>query len=288
MLLLAENVARNSPASHLLAGVFALAFLAILFANSWRGYWRGPIRSIAPFVAFLLAGTAAWLFGSDFGFAFFGDFGIPWILRGLFGILLTGIIVWLPTFGLLWMWGRKQISEKTGEPESPILGAFVGCWTGFFWIGVCVLALASAGALGDALLSGSRRNPKSAWASICRGAVCARASVGLIPGFAFAPDWNPLPESIVRKIDKLVAVLSDKKSAKKFIYTAEVQSVLSLPAVYPVVNAPRIQKMIAERDVDGILADPAISQMLDDEDFRDALAEIDFERILDQILEATP
>lgn len=284
MLFLAESASRNSPASHLLAGVFALAFLLILFVNAWRGYWRGPIRSVAPLIAFALAGTVAWLFGADLGFALLGDFGIPWILRGLFGVLLTGILVWLPVFGLLWMWGRKQISDKTGEPEFPILGATVGCWTGFFWIGLCVLLLTSAGALGDALLPDSRRNTQGTWSAVCRGAICARASVGLIPGFGFAPDWNPLPESVVRKIDKLITVLSDNTAAKKFIFTAEVQSVLSLPAVYPVVNSPRIRQMFAARDIDGILSDPEINKMLDDEDFQQALTEIDFERLLDQTL----
>lgn len=288
MLLLAENAAQNSPASHLLAGVFALVFLAILFIASWRGYWRGPIRCVAPLIAFTLAGTCAWLFGADLGFAFLGDFGIPWILRGLFGVLLTGILVWLPVFGILWMWGKKQISEKTGEPESPILGAVVGCWTGFFWVGVCLLLLASVGALGESLLSGSRRNAQGMWASVCRGAVCARASVSLVPGLSFTRNWNPLPEKTVRKIDKLIAVLSDKKSARKFIYTAEVQSVLSLPAVYPIVNSPRIREMFAARDIDGILADPAVNNMLDDEDFQQTLAEIDFERLLDQIAGTAP
>ena len=284
MLFLAESVSQNSPASHLLAGVFALAFLAILFVNSWRGYWRGPIRSVAPLVAFIFAGAAAWLFGSDLGFAFLGDFGIPWILRGLFGILLTGILVWLPVFGLLWMWGRKQISEKTGEPESPIFGAIVGCWTGFFWIGVCVLALTSVGALGESLSSGPRKNAGGFWAQACRCAVTVRHSVALVPGFRFADTWNPLPESTVRQIDKLVAVLSDTSKARKFIFTAEVQSVVSLPAVYPVIYSPRIQAMAAARDIDGILADPAVNRMLDDEDFQRALAEIDFERLLDQTL----
>lgn len=284
MLFFAESVASNSPASYWLAGVFAIAFLSLLFVNAWRGYWRGPIRSVAPLVAFVFAGTIAWLFGADLGFAFLGNFGFPWILRGLFGVLITGTLVWLPVFSLLWMWGKKDVSEKTGEPESPVLGACVGCWTGFFWIGVCVLVLSSVGALGDALLSGSRNKGHGAWISACRAAACARASVGILPGFSFAATWNPLPESTVRKIDKLVAVLSDRKSARKFIYTAEVQSVLSLPAVYPIVNSPRIQQMIATRDVDGILSDPEINKMLDDEDFRQALSEIDFERLLDQIL----
>lgn len=288
MLPVAEIASRIPPASPLLAGGFAIAFLAILFIASWRGYWRGPIRSIAVFIAFLVAGIPAWLFGADLGFACLGNFGIPWILRGLFGILLTGILIWLPTFGALWMWGRKQISEKTGEPESPILGACVGCWTGFFWVGLCLLMITFAGALGEAFLSGSRKMPHGMWAGICRSAVCARASVALVPGLSFTQNWNPLPESTLRKIDKLIAVLSDRTVSRKFIHSPEVQSVMSLPAVYPVINSPKIQAMIAARDIDGILSDPDIGKMLDDEDFQQALAEIDFERLLDQISEAKP
>lgn len=287
MLLASENLLSSPPASHLLAGVFALGFLAVLWIYSWRGYWRGPIRCLAPLAAFLVAGTLAWLFGAELGFALLGHCGIPWIFRGLFGILLTGILVWLPIFSLLWFWGRKQISEQTGEPEYPILGAAVGCWTGGFWVAFLLLLIAAAGTLGEALLSDSRRASQSLWANVCRAAITARNSVALVPGFYFVESWNPLPEAVVRKIDKLVAVMSNPRLARKFIYANEVQSVLTLPSIYPVVNSPKIQSMLAARDVDGILADPDVNRMLDDEDFQRAVAEIDFERLLDELLAGT-
>ncbi|MGN0835261.1 MAG: hypothetical protein ACI4QA_05495 [Candidatus Spyradosoma sp.] len=280
-----ENLSA-SPASHVLAGVFALAFLAILFVCSLRGYRRGPIRSLAPLIAFALAGTFAWLFGADLGFALLGDVGIPWILRGVAGIALTATLVWLPVFSLLWWRGRSQISEQTGEPEYPVFGAVVGCWIGFFWAGACVLALAAAGTLGEALNGGARAQSRGLRGDVCRAAIRARASVALIPGLHFVENWNPLPESFVRKIDKLVAVLSDPAVARKFIYADEVQSVLTLPAAYPIVNSPKIQRMLAARDVDGILSDPDVNRMLDDPDLRRAVAEIDFESLLDSVLAA--
>lgn len=275
----------DSPASHVLAGVFALAFLAILFSCSLRGYRRGPIRSLAPLIAFALAGTLAWLFGADLGFALLGNVGIPWILRGVAGIALTATLVWLPVFSLLWWRGRSQISEQTGEPEYPVFGAVVGCWIGFFWTGACVFVLAAAGTLGEALNGGAKEAP-GVRGNVCHAAIRARASVALIPGLRFVENWNPLPESFVRKIDKLVAVLSDPAAARKFIYADEVQSVLTLPAVYPIVNSPKMQRMMAARDVDGILSDPDVNRMLDDPDLRRAVAEIDFEALLDSILAA--
>lgn len=280
----AESAPFSPPASHLLAGGFALGFLAILLFQSWRGYWRGPIRCLAPLIAFLLAGTIAWFYGSEIGFRFLGKFGIPWIFRGLFGILLTGVLVWLPVFAFLWMWGKKQVSENTGEPEYPILGATVGCWIGGFWVLVCVLLVSAAGTLGGVLGGNLRGDSKSWRTTLCRSAVSIQKSVALIPGFYFVEAWNPLPESVVRKINKLVTVLSNPKLARNFIHTNEVQSVLSLPAVYPVVNSPKIQLMLATRDVDGILADPDINRMFDDEDFQRALSEINFERLLDELL----
>lgn len=287
MVSFAESVPFSPPASHLLAGGFALGFLAILLLNSWRGYWRGPIRCLAPLIAFLFAGTLAWFYGSELGFLFLGKLGIPWIFRGLFGILLTGILVWLPVFSLLWMWGRKQVSERTGEPEYPIFGATVGCWIGGFWVLVCVLLVSAAGTLGGILGGNLREDSKGLRTVLCRSAISLQKSVALIPGFYFVEAWNPLPEAVVRKINKLVAVLSNPDLARNFIYTNEVQSVLSLPAVYPVVNSPKIQLMLATRDVDGILADPDVNRMLDDEDFRYALSEINFERLLDEILDGS-
>lgn len=284
MSLIFESFATISPASHLLAGVFALGFLAILWIHAWRGYWRGPIRCLAPLAAFFIAGTLAWLFGAELGFALLGQCGIPWIFRGLFGVLLTGILVWLPIFALLWFWGRKQVSEQTGEPEYPITGTVIGCWTGGFWVAFLLLVITAAGTLGETLQNKSNSGSSSLRTRVCDGAVLARNSAALIPGFYFVRSWNPLPEAFVRKLDKLIAVLSERSLARKFIYANAVQSVLTLPSVYPVVNSPKIQRMLEARDVDGILADPDINRMLDDEDFQRALTEIDFEQLLDEVL----
>lgn len=287
MQIFATNTVPETSASYVLAGIFAVVFLAIIWRCAWRGCRRGPLRSLASFIAFSVAGTLAWSFGSELGFAFLGNIGVPWFLRGILGISLTAALAWLAVFALVWRLGKSQISEATGENERPILGACVGCWIGFFEVGILVFFIAAAGTLADALHR--RHRDSSSWREhFYTAAACARASAALVPGMHFIEGWTPFPQSVLRKINKTIAVLDDPAAARKFIFAAEVQSVVTLPAVYPVVNSPRIQHMIEARDVDGLLSDPAVNRMLDDADFRAAVSEIDYERLLDSILAARP
>ena len=240
------------PASRVLAAVFALVFLAIVFAGSWHGYWRGPLRQIAPLAAFVFAGTLAWLFGSELGFAVLGKIGVPWILRGISGVLLVGILAWLPVFSILWARGRKQVSEETGEPHLPVLGAVVGCWTGGLWVAALVLVIISAGTIGDALLCGRRNPTKSILGKCAYSASVAKKSVALIPGFAVAGTLQIVPEKMLRTLNKLVDVLGNARACYRFFDMPEVLFISSLPSVYPVVNSPEIREMVRRRDIEGL------------------------------------
>ncbi|MCD8283416.1 MAG: CvpA family protein [Opitutae bacterium] len=277
-------VPEDVSASYILAGVLGLVFLGILYFGSWRGYRGGAIRCVATLISFAVAVFLAWLCGVPLGFAVLGNFGVPWILRGLLGMLFVGCLACLITFAVLWAFGRGANEESTGEPVAPIRGAVVGCWTGILAVATLLFLIAGAGTLGETLLSRHDNDADSFMAKLCRGAIVAKKSVALLPGLAFAETWNPLPSGAVRKLEKLVVVMSRPDTATRFIYTPELQSVMTLPSVYPVFYSADIQEMVRNRDIEGLLADPQINQLLDDEDVQRAVTEIDFEKVLDQIL----
>lgn len=273
------------PANRILSIVFGIIFLAIVFFNAYRGFWRGPIRQIAPLIAFVIAGTIAWFFGPALGFSVLGKLGVPWVLRGVCGILLLGAIIWLCVFSVLWARGRKQISGQTGEPELPILGATVGCWTGGFWVMTLVLVLIFFGTLGESFLTRRKNATNSVFGKICYGAVCAKKSVALVPGFYFVKEWKLVPDSTVMRINKLVDVIASPQSRRRFFQMPEIQAIATLPSIYPVLHAPDIQAMVRGREIEALLTDARVSAMLDDEDFQRAIAEIDLEAALDYALQ---
>ena len=262
--------------------LFTLLFVALLFRNAWRGCKVGPIRCLAPLIAFFVASICSWLFGSPLGFTIFAGTTIPWILRGLLGILLTGTVVWLIVFSILWAWGRSQLSKATGENEWPIWGALVGCWLGIFMIAVVVLVVNAAGTLGATLLS-SRKHSESVVATLARGAVYTQQSLGNVPCFDTIARWDPMPAKTKRQLEQLVIIASEPRKFRKFLHADEVQSVLTLPSVYPIFNSDEVQSMIADGDVDGLLTNPQITKILDDQAFQEAIKEIDYERLLDEL-----
>lgn len=272
------------PGSRTLQVVLTLLFFALMFAASWRGYWRGPVRQIAPLASFAFAVAVAYFFGAAFGHAWLGALGVPWILRGICGVVLLCLFVWLPVFSFFWYKGRGQVSEKTGDPEHPVLGALIGCWTGVFWGALFLLCIATAGTVGETFLAVRPGAEKSLVGRIFYGSAVAKNSVALYSGLSFLRTWSPLPESSFRVIHKAVDVLGSKQAQRKLLEMPEIRSLASDPVVYPVLNDPEIRAMIARKDIDALLSDARVQRMVCDETFQKRLAALELESLLDYAL----
>ena len=64
----------------------------------------------------------------------------------------------------------------------------------------------------------------------------------------------------------------------------EVRSLVTDPAVYPVLSDPEIRMMIERKDVDALLADARVQRMICDETFQKRLAALELEPLLDYAL----
>lgn len=272
------------PGSRVVLIVLTLLFFALMFAMAWRGYWRGPIRQVAPLIAFIFASIVAYFFGSAFGHLWLGVLGVPWILRGIVGMVLLCLFVWIPVFSYLWYRGRKDVSKETGEPERPVLGALVGCWTGIFWGIVVVLAISATGTIGETFLSVHPGAEKSVAGRVFYGAAVAKNSVALYPNLNFFKTWSPLPDSTFRIVGKVLDVLGSKKAQKRLLKMPEIQALVTDPAVYPVLSDPEIKAMIDNRQIEALLADSRVQGMIYDEHFQRRVASIRFEELLDYAL----
>lgn len=272
------------PASRFVQIALTLAFFALMFATSRRGYWRGPARQIAPLCAFMISAVVAYFLGAPFGHAWLGYAGVPWILRGICGQVLLCLFIWIPVFSFFWRKGRKQVSEKTGEPEHPVLGALVGCWTGIFWGALAAFCIASVGTVGETYLAVRPGAERSFVGRLLYAGAVAKNSLALYPGLRFFATWSPLPDSIFRLVGKTLDVLSSRRAQQRLLEMPEIRSLLTDPAVYPVLSAPDIQEMINRRDADALLSDERIRRMIYDENFQRRLAETDLEPLLDYAL----
>lgn len=273
------------PGSRVVQILMTLAFFAMMFVSARRGYWRGPVRQLAPLAAFFISASAAYFFGRPFGEAFLGVLGIPWIFRGICGVVLLCVFVWLPSFGWFWWKGRQQLSEKTGEPERPVLGALVGCWTGIFCAAAALLAVSAAGAIGEAYLAVRPGAERSWTGKILHAAATAKNSAALYPALSFLKTWSPVPEAAYRVVSKALDVLGSRRARQRLLLVPEIRSLATDPVVYPVLTDPEISAMIERRDVDALLADERVRRMVYDENFQRRVAALDLEALLDHALE---
>lgn len=272
------------PGSRSVQIVLTSLFFVLMSVASWRGYWRGPVRQLAPLCSFVVAAAAAYLFGAGFGHAWLGLLGVPWILRGICGVALLCLFVWLPVFSYFWYKGRGQVSEKTGDPEYPVLGAVVGCWTGIFWSVLISLCLVATGAVGETFLAIRPGAEKSLTGRVLYGAAVAKNSMAIYPGLKFLETWSPLPESVFRIVRKAVEVLGSRQAQHRLLEMPEIRSLVTDPAVYPVLSDPEIQMMIKRKDVDALLSDFRVQRMIYDEAFQKRLASLELEPLLDYAL----
>ncbi len=265
-----------------------LAFFALMFVMARRGYWRGPVRQIAPLCSIAIAVCVAWFFGSAFGHAWLGLVGVPWILRGAAGGVLLCLFVWLPIYSFLWYCGRGQVSEKTGEPEHPVLGAVVGCWTAVFWSAFALFCIVVAGTLGETYLALRPGAEKSFVGRMLSWAAIAKNSAALYPRFEFLKNWTPLPEASARVVGKALDVLGSRAAQQRLLQMPEIRSLVTDPAVYPVLADPEIQRMLDACDVDALLSDARVKRMLYDENFQRRIAALEVEPLLDYALSGVP
>lgn len=272
------------PASRVVQIALTLVFFALMFAASLRGYRRGPVRQLAPLGAFLVAAAVAWIFGDAFGRAWLGAVGVPWIFRGVCGTALLCLFVWLPVFSYFWRKGRGQVSETTGDPEYPVLGALVGCWTGIFWGVLAAFCIVAAGTVGETYLSVRPGAAGSFFGRAFYAAGVAKNSLALYPRLRFLKTWSPLPESSFRIVRKSLDVLGDRAAQQRMLKMPEIQSLITDPAVYPVLSDPEIQGMIQRKDLDGLLADVRVRKMLYDENFQKRVSALRLEELLDYAL----
>lgn len=272
------------PGSRVVQIALTLGFFALMFWGARRGYWRGPMRQLAPLVAFLIAAVVAYFFGNAFGEALLGYIGVPWIFRGICGACLLCLFVWLPIFSWLWWKGRSQVSEKTGEPEHPVLGSIVGCWTGIFCGGLIFFGISATGTIGEAYLS-VRPQAENTWhGKFFYAAGTAKNSVALYPALSFLKTWRPLPHSFVRVASKTLDVLASPEARRRLLRDPEIRSLATDPAIYPVLTDPEISAMIDRRDVNALLSDERVLRMFYDENFQRRITALDLEPLLDDAL----
>jgi hypothetical protein len=271
----------------LLLGCYAV-LVAAMFVGTRRGYWRGPLRQLAPTLALVVAGPAAWLWGAAFGHWALKATLAPWLLRGLLGGLLLGAVVWLAAFALLWRFGRTRFPNHLGEAENPVLGALVGCWTAILWTSAGFLLLCAAAAVGQFWLDNTHGG-SSASGGFARTAVTqlvrVKNSLAMIHGCGWLQNWNPLPRKVRRTLEKGILVVNTPGAQRRLSRLQPIRAIATHPAFFPLRENEEIRDLaFRKRDVEGLLSHPLVLRMLADEDFQRLLAGMDLEEFFDEAL----
>lgn len=245
--------------------------VAAMILGARSGYRRGPLRQLAaPLAAIGAIATAAWA-GPDLGHAWLGELGVPWILRGPIGFLVLAALLWLVLLAILWRAGRPL--AETGESESPVMGAVVGCWTGgLMWL-VAMTTWGQHAAWERELAPGSRQNPTGPLSEIVR-----------LPGLGWLGSmeaWPEKPREIVRAGRR---VMADPAANRRLMENPRVRALASHPAFYTAWGDPEVKRLTRAGDYLTLLEHPKVRVLLADEGFQRELAAFDLLGALKQAL----
>jgi hypothetical protein len=255
-----------------------------MYAGAWHGYWSGPIRQLAPTIALIIAVTGAWLMGPEFGHWILHGSFVPWLMRGLVGMLLLGSVFWLIAFAVLWRIGRNKFPNPTGESENPVLGAVVGCWTGLLWSIVGFLLLSAVGAIAQFWLENTGNAPPSFGRRALNKLVVVKNSLALVNGAAWLETWNPLPHHTHKLIEKGLRVLNTPGAMSRLQNLQQIRGIATHPSFYPLTQDPEIRALIVQRNVEKLVSHPAVWQLLSDDEFQQLVASTDLEKLFDEAL----
>lgn len=250
------------------------ALLGMMVAGAAAGHRRGPGRQLAGPAAGALGLLAGWLAGPALGHAAFGALGVPWIFRAAAGIAAVFLATWLVTVGLLWRLGKPTASS--GEPDRPVLGAMVGCWTGMLgWLAILV-AWGSVDAWRREL-----SGPGEGEAGARQGAVAEVAGLPLMGWIGELPAW---PDSAVRIVRMSRQVMADPAKSRRLMADPKVRALASHPSFYPAWGDPEVKSLAQKGRYWALLQHPKVRPLLEDEGFQRELAALDLEEVLGRAL----
>ncbi len=256
----------------------ALALLlGLMLRGAWRGYRRGPLRQLAGPAALTAALAAAWFIGPRTGHALLEGTGFPWLLRGAAGMCVVGTAVGLAAYSLCWWLGRRP--EGAEEAESPVAGAFVGCWTGMAYFGLLLLGLFSWAAIEEAL-----RGPQEAasWSMTVRDELVVSGLAAELKG------WSPLPEKHRTLITRGRQVMASPAARRKLMNMPEIRALASHPSIYQAWSDKEVRKLLNENNLTDLLDHPKVRAALADEPLQKEMEKVDLGGLLEKALEKPP
>lgn len=246
-------------------------FVACLTLGARSGYRRGPVRQLATPLAAVGALALAAAFGPGLGHAWLGQLGVPWILRGPAGFLIFAAVAWLALLALIWRAGRPL--AETGEAESPVMGAMVGCWTG----GLAWLAVMTTWGQHEAWRRElGPRDP--------RGQASSLAEIARLPGLGWLIEmeaWPETPREIIRAGRR---VMADPEANRRLMQNPGVRALASHPTFYTAWGDPEVKRLAKSGDYLALMDHPKVSLLLADEGFQRELAAFDLLGALKQAL----
>ena len=248
--------------------------LIFLVQGAYGGYKRGPIRQCASLVALIAAIAVGWMFGGELGLLFLTDTIVPWLLRGPIGVIGLSALTWLLALSWLWFVGRR--AKGSEEAESPVLGALVGCWTGFI---NCAFLLAVLTAW-----AGAREILSTPTVAQQHWAVVARDDLSGFIGMDWIRGYSPWPEIWKRIARKGQQVLGSPDASRRLMEQEPIRALASHPTFYTAWGDPEIKRLAHNGSLGELLEHPKVRPLLNDEAFQQQLIHTDLEVLLDKSL----
>jgi uncharacterized membrane protein required for colicin V production len=253
----------------------ALAILGLLMIRgAWRGYRRGPLRQLAGPAAIATGQTVGWIFGAELGHGLLQGTTFPWLLRGAAGVMIVTCATGLLCYAIFWRLGRTP--EGQTEAENPVLGAFVGCWTGLLYFLILIGALAAVASVYDLLEAPDAR--RHHWT------VDLRNDLAETPLTQDLKNWSPLPERQKTLITQTRRLMADPEARRRLMAQPEIRALAAHPTLYQAWEDKKVRELLNNKDLTGFIDHPKVRAVLADEELQKQAEKVDLSAIIERSL----
>lgn len=265
------------PAFPTSAYVALALLLGLMIRGAWRGYRRGPLRQLAGPAALTAGIAAAWGYGPEAGHAALEGSGFPWLLRGAAGMCVLGAVTGLLTYSVCWWLGRRP--EDSEESESPIAGAFVGCWTGITYFVLLLMTLFSWASIEECL---QNAGADPSWPIRIRNELIESGLASDLKG------WSPIPDRHRVLILRSRQVMADPAARRRLMAMPEIRALASHPTVYQAWQDISVRKAMNENNLNFLIDHPKVRAALADEALQREMEKVDLASLMGKALEKPP
>ena len=261
----------------------------LMLVQSIRGWRQGVVRQLMSLIALVIAYGVA-MAGGRMAVPILHPLGYPDLLISVLAGSLIGAVVYLALSFIGSVLFRRtdeqslgilRLGYGAGGSALGLLGAMVTIWMSV--LGIRFLGTVAQAEVNLAKTPAARREGMTP-SPMAVGLAQLSRSIDSGPTGAVFKGTDPVPQRFYLLVDKMVQVVSDANSMRRFVTFPGTQALSQNPRIEALQKDPEIARQVTRRDFMGLLGNPKIVAAVNDPRLEQLVKNFELEKALDYAL----